>query len=183
MSWLPQIRRAYFSASTLMLGVVLLSLWLATGIDRKPVRSDDPLERDPPDDAWQAFWLPKLDPLANIPAIVSTEEMLDSKGRRNGYRVTVRNTGTTTLRYSGVSPEWMDQYIESREFGKWKQLSWSGMCDVGTPRQSFEMEPNESVKFYVRKASLDKRERVFARFYEGTNRAGLVLLATEPAVP
>ncbi len=115
--------------------------------------------------------LPDSVPLENNPQIVATVQSGDE------LTVTVRNSGKTTLTYTGYSPTEIQLYDELFEDGVWKQM---GCQWCGTGMQNYQLRPGESVDLQVKFWSRDYHDRMLAYFREqGTERAGLVVLATE----
>jgi hypothetical protein len=133
------------------------------------------------DEASLKEWLSTFEPLVNLPEIVSTAERRDVRGLRIGYWVTIRNVGGTTLRYEAYGRERIRSYQEVREPEQWK-LAATDWCGTGLHR--YELKPGEAKRFQVKVSAPRERERVLAFFQEdGTNRAGLIVLATEPTEP
>ncbi|HTN04633.1 MAG TPA: hypothetical protein VL132_22275 [Planctomycetaceae bacterium] len=115
--------------------------------------------------------LPDSAPLENVPQIVATEQTGEK------LTVTIRNTGKTTLTYAGSSPTEIQLYDELFEDGVWKQMGYQ-WC--GTGMENYSLRPGQSVDLHVKFWSRDYRDRMLAYFREqGTERAGLVVLATE----
>jgi hypothetical protein len=97
---------------------------------------------------------------------------------RSGAKVTLSNTGHTTLCYSGYGFNHIRTFQEFYTRGKWKKHDWE-WC--GTGASEFEILPNASVTFEIWFREDERRERILGGFGEkGTNRSGLVVLATEP---
>ena len=97
---------------------------------------------------------------------------------RSGAKVTLSNTGHTTLCYSGYGFNHIRTFQEFYTRGKWKKHDWE-WC--GTGASEFEILPKASVTFEIWFREDERRERILGGFDEkGTNRSGLVVLATEP---
>ena len=137
---------------------------------------------------WNELLFDDATPLSNFPEITLTSETKDPKEGdsssrsaihdNNGFRVVAKNTGLTTLDYYSGGKHKIQLFQEIYDGKKWKSSNWD-WC--GTGKSSFQIAPNESVELEVEFWDDSKRERVLAVFSEvGTNRAGLVVLATEP---
>jgi hypothetical protein len=97
---------------------------------------------------------------------------------RTGAKVTLSNTGHTTLYYSGYGLNHIRTFQEFYIEGEWKKHDWE-WC--GTGASEFEILPNASVTFEIWFREDERRERILGGFGEKeTNRSGLVVLATEP---
>lgn len=156
-------RWSQFSIRSLLLAVLLC----AVAVRFWPVE-----QADPPDAKWQEMFYDNAPPLTNIPAITLTA----SDGSIT--RVNVKNVGDTTLQYYSAGPEHISLFQEINLAGKWTKSNWD-WC--GTGKELFEIAPHDSADLVVSFWDNQQRERMLANFSEkGTNRAGLVVLATEP---
>ena len=126
-----------------------------------------------PDGKWREMFFEDADPLTNVPEIT----VISTVGLRTC--VTVKNVGNTTLQYEAAGSEHIQLFQEIDVDGKWTQSNWD-WC--GTGKESFDIVPDSSVELVIDYWDDQERERMLANFAEkGTNRSGLVVLATEPA--
>jgi len=124
-----------------------------------------------PDPTWREMLFEAADALRNIPEITWTS----TDG--SVIRVTAKNVGNTTLQYSAAGPQHVQLFQEIHVSGKWTQSNWD-WC--GTGKELFEIPPNNAAELEVSFWDDQTRERMLANFSEkGTNRSGLVVLATE----
>jgi hypothetical protein len=127
----------------------------------------------PPDKAWEELVGSEHEPLLNLPSIVKTVSL--EVGSKPRVAVTVRNSGGTTLRFQGNGAKRVGQFWEIWRSGMWTSWAW---CTKDLEYRY--LKPDDSVEFEFTYIDETDRERVFSYFEEaGTNRAGLVLLATE----
>lgn len=126
----------------------------------------------PPDREWYDDTWDDALPLLNAPSVAA------SFRRGSELFVKVTNGGDTVLTYYGASRHHAQWFQETQQHGIWRKGLWD-WC--GTGKSDFELLPGESVDLVVRFADRGLRERVLTRFTEkGTDRAALVVLATEP---
>lgn len=133
----------------------------------------------PPDPAWRReYYFEGIPPLKNHPHIMSRKQVQDE------VHVTVKNRGKTTLEYYArgaediALPEGIVPYTEVFRRGLWRK-SGRDWCCLG--RTKFSILPGQSIKLEVDFVDDERGERVLANFREaGTNRSGLIVLATEP---
>ena len=145
----------------------LLALTLAVALAIIFWPKPDPNVTDP---KWRETLGGNSEPLLNVPAVslASHEDGL--------VIVTATNTGHTTLEYRGSSPSLISLYQEVRKCSVWEQDAWSvdGMCEG-----FYQIAPRESVKLEIEFWDEGKAVRMLGKFSEkGTNRSGLVVLAT-----
>ena len=129
-------------------------------------------KRDPnaPDPKWRENLVDNSEPLLNVPdvSIISHKDDL--------VFVAATNTGRTTLEYRGSSQSCISTFQEVRSDSGWQKDQWSaeGHCDG-----FYEIGPGESVRLEIEFWDDYKAVRMLGKFSEkGTNRSGLVVLAT-----
>lgn len=130
----------------------------------------DPFQPDP---AWRESLLAKTNPLLNVPEV-------ELVSRNNGtISVTVTNRGKSTLEYRGLSESQISLYQEIKVGTNWQKDAWSvdGMCEG-----HYEIVPGESTSLDIEFWDDHRAVRMLGKFSEkGTDRAGLVVLATNEA--
>lgn len=126
-----------------------------------------------PDLKWRElqFSDAEVEELVNVPQI----SVKSTDGEVN--RVTVKNVGTTTLRYFSEGAEHVQLFQEIKTDGQWTKSNWD-RC--GTGKEWFEIAPNTSAELVVHFWDDKNQERMLAKFSEkDTNPSGLVVLASE----
>ena len=125
-----------------------------------------------PDPKWRELIFDDAESLENIPSIKLVS--LDDES----VKVAVTNEGETTLQYYSAGIDHVQTFQETFKDGKWTLGNWD-WC--GTGKEIFEISPGESTELIFQFWG-EHRERMLANFSEkGTDRTGLVVLATEPA--
>lgn len=129
-------------------------------------------ELQPPDEEWVCSIFDGFPPLNNVPEILSRRTV-----GKNSY-VTIKNVGSTTLRYTSVGPHRIQLFQEVDVSGRWGLAGWD-WCGMG--KETFSLEPDQTVELRVRFWDAEKRERMLGHFTEDdTMQGGMVVLATEP---
>lgn len=132
------------------------------------------------DPRWREEVFYDCESLENEPSVVveAIDRISVDDISRTRAKITVSNTGNTTLCYSGYGSKHLRTFQELYCNGKWTMHDWE-WC--GTGASEFQILPNDSVSFEIWFRDDERRERVLGCFVEkGTNRSGLVILATEP---
>lgn len=138
--------------------------------EKTRVRLTIPAEQ-PPDPAWRREKFEGTLPLTNRPQIVSRKPVNDE------VHVTVKNRGETTLEYFSAGPERIQLFQEVFRRGLWRKSRWD-WC--GTGKKTYTILPGKSIKLVVVFFDDERGERMLGNFREaGTNRSGLIVLATE----
>lgn len=137
--------------------------------------SGEPLKKasdqQPPDEQWACTIFGGNGPLENVPKVLSRRTV-----GRNVF-VKIKNTGSTTLQYTSVGPHHIQFFQEVDQYGRWERACWD-WCGMG--KETFFLEPEQTVELRVRFWDSDNRERMLGHFTErGSWRAGMVVLATE----
>jgi hypothetical protein len=144
-----------------------LMVFVACGCGRAP----GAVSSAPPNPEWDQEIFKHSHPLENIPAVGPPTR------HGNDQFVTVTNTGKTVLVYLSGGPQHVQLFQEVDEHGKWRLSNWD-WC--GTGKETFELNPGQSVELAFRFWDAGKRERMLAHFTEkGTFRSGMVVLAAE----
>ncbi|MEX1231543.1 MAG: hypothetical protein WEB58_14945 [Planctomycetaceae bacterium] len=131
-----------------------------------------PLPNTPPDLAWTTKIFNQSRPLANIPHVIAKTRT------RDGFAVTIKNAGDTTLVYTGTEEGGVQLFQELFKFGRWKAANWD-WC--GTGKKGMELKPGETVTLYGRFwRDADAPQRMLAKFIDRvTFDSGFVVLASE----
>lgn len=132
----------------------------------------------PPDPAWRREFFQGTLPLKNRPQIVSRKPVKDE------VHVIVKNTGKTTLEYYArgsddiAEPERIRLYQEVFRRGLWRKSRYNWCC---FGKKKYSILPSQSIKLVIDFSDDERGERMLGNFREaGTNRSGLIVLATEP---
>ncbi len=124
-----------------------------------------------PDPAWRREFFKGFLPLKNRPQIVSRKHVKDE------VHVIVKNRGNTPLEYYAAGPEGIQLFQEVFRRGLWRKSGWD-WC--GTGKKTYTILPGQSIKLEVDFFDDERGERMLGNFREaGTNRSGLIVLATE----
>jgi hypothetical protein len=152
--------------------ILVLSFSLVSGIAAQDtrVRLTIPPEQAP-DPAWRREFFKETLPLKNRPQIVSRKKVKDE------VHVTLKNTGETPLEYYGTFPVSIQLYQEIFRRGLWRK-SHRDWCCLG--KEKYMLLPGQSIRLEVGFSDEERGERLLGEFREaGTNRCGLIVLATE----
>ncbi len=138
--------------------------------------SGEPLKKAsdqlPPDELWVCTIFGGTGPLDNVPKVLSRRTV------GNDIFVKIKNTGSTTLQYYSVGSHHIQLFQEVDIFGRWEMACWD-ICGMG--KETFFLEPEQTVELRVRFWDSNNRERMLGHFTEqGSWCAGMVVLATEP---
>lgn len=152
--------------------ILLFSFCLTSGAaaEDQRVRLTIPPEQAP-DPGWRRELFKDTLPLKNRPSIVSRKKVKDE------VHVVVKNTGKTPLECYGTFRDHIQLYQEIFRRGLWRKSN-VGWCCLGKEKQM--LLPDQSVKFRLTYSDEERGERLLGNFREaGTNRCGLIILATE----
>ncbi len=129
-------------------------------------------DRLPPDELWVCTIFGGVEPLNNVPKILSR------RTEGNEIFVKIKNTGSTTLQYLSVGPHHIQLCQEIDVSEMWEMAGWD-WCGMG--KESFFLEPEQTVELRVRFWDSNNRERMLGHFTERETLCdGMVVLATEP---
>lgn len=152
--------------------ILMFTFCFVTGVtaEDKRVRLTLPPEQIP-DPAWRREYFEGTMPLKNRPQIISRKKVQDE------VHVVVKNTGQTSLEYEGTFSDGIRLYQEIFRRGLWRKSQRGWMC-LGV--EKYTILPGQSVQLRVLFSDEERGERMLGKFTEaGTNRCGLIVLATE----